>query len=176
MSTPMRRHLAIRILVRMDGTIYRHIVVAVNGSRESQAAVEYAAQLARASNASLDLLAVTSVPSTMYWGGMPQPTELVEQTYAHIVRSAADSVPDLPVTTYLAKGNVAGAIVEHARKHMCDLIVVGTRGRTRVVAALFGSTSLAVMRRAPIPVVVVRAGVGDEAFATDEALVARAAA
>ena len=152
----------------MDSTTYRHIVVAVDGSRESQAAVEHAAKLARASNASLDLLAVTSVPSTMYWGGMPQPTELVEQSYAHVVRRAAASLPDLPVTTYLARGNAAGAIVDHAVKHMCDLIVMGTRGRTRVIAALFGSTSRAVMRRAPIPVIVVRAGAGDEAFATDE--------
>ena len=56
----------------MDSTAYRHIVVAINGSRESQAAVEHAAELARVSNASLDLLAVTSVPSTMYWGGATQ--------------------------------------------------------------------------------------------------------
>lgn len=160
----------------MDDIAYRHIVVAVNGTRESQAAVEHAARLARASNASLDLLAVASVPSTMYWGGMAQPTELVEEGCAHIVRRAAASVPDLPVTTYLARGNPAGAIVEHAVKHMCDLIVMGTRGRTRVIAALFGSTSLAVMRHASIPVIVVRAGAADEAITTNEALSARAAA
>lgn len=158
----MRGRWAIRILGRMDDAEYRHIVVAVNGSRDAQAALAHAAQLARASHATLDLLAVASVPSTTYWGGAVQPMELVEQTYATIVRRAADSVPDLPVTTYLAKGNTAGAIVDHAVRHGCDLIVMGTRGRTRALAALFGSTSLAVKRRARVPVVVVRAGIADD--------------
>jgi nucleotide-binding universal stress UspA family protein len=120
------------------------------------------ARLALASNANLDLLTVTSVPSTTYWGGAVQPMELVEQVYATILRRATASIPDLPVTTYLAKGNPAGAIVDHAVNHGCDLIVMGTRGRTRAIAALFGSTSLAVTRRSRVPVVVVRAGIGDE--------------
>jgi nucleotide-binding universal stress UspA family protein len=162
------------MLTDMDETTYRHIVVAIDGSRESQAALEQAARLARASNASLDLLAVSSVPSTTYWGGVVQPMELVEQVYANIVRCAAASVPDIPVTTYLVKGHPAGAIVKHAAEHCCDLIVVGTRGRAGVLAALLGSTARAVTRRAHVPVLVVQ-GLVDRDAAPDEAVIQAAA-
>ena len=160
----------------MDDVAYRHIVVAINGSRESQAALEHAVELARVSNASLDLLAVASVPSTMYWGGATQPMELVEHAYADLARRAAASIADVPVTTYLARGNAAGAILEHVEKHSCDLIVMGTRGRSRALAALFRSTSHAVTRRARVPVVAVRLDSGGQHSAARVPLVAKAAA
>jgi nucleotide-binding universal stress UspA family protein len=159
----------------MDDIGIRHIVVAINGSRESQAALEHAAQLARVSNASLDLLAVASVPPTMYWGGAPQAMELVEQVYADLARRAAASISDVPVTTYLARGNPAGAILEHVERHGCDLIVLGSRGRPRALATLLRSTSQAVTRRARVPVVAVRWESGDD-HATRVAPIAEAAA
>jgi nucleotide-binding universal stress UspA family protein len=160
----------------MDGSdTYRHIVVAIDGTRESQCALEHAARLARSSHARLDLLAVATVSSTTYWGGAVHPMELVEQLYADIVRRAAASVPDLPVTTYLAKGSPAAAIVDHAEQHDCDLIVMGTRGRIRAIAALFGSTSRGVLRRARVPVLLVDADMVEDRLATLEAVAAEAA-
>ena len=98
----------------------------------------------------------------MYWGGATQPMELVEHAYAELARRAAASIADVPVTTYLARGNAAGAILEHVEKHSCDLIVMGTRGRSRALAALFRSTSQAVTRRARVPVVAVRLDSGGQ--------------
>jgi nucleotide-binding universal stress UspA family protein len=134
---------------------YRHIVVAIDGSPESQHALEHAVRIARASNAALDLLAVSPVSSTVEWGGRTQPIALNDVAYAETLRRAAVSIVDQPVTTYLQKGDPATAIVSHAVDHQCDLIVMGSRGRGRAAVAVLGSTSLAVIRRAPVPVTVV---------------------
>lgn len=141
----------------MEDAEYHHIVVAIDGSRASRAALEHAAELARVSRACLDVLVVANVPSTIYWGGaIAEPAEQLDHCYAELARRAVASIPDIPVTSYVVKGSPARAIVRHAAEHCCDLIVLGSRGRMRPLGVLRGSTSFAVMRRARVPVIVVR--------------------
>jgi nucleotide-binding universal stress UspA family protein len=52
-------------------------------------------------------------------------------------------------------GDVARTIVEVAREHKAATIVVGSRGLSGVRARFEGSTSKAVVKHAPCPVVVV---------------------
>ncbi len=54
-----------------------------------------------------------------------------------------------------ASGSVPAAIVESADELDAAVIVAGTRGRSRVAAALLGSTAEAIMRRADRPVLLV---------------------
>lgn len=65
--------------------------------------------------------------------------------------------PDLEVTTATTNGVPARAICAYARRIGADLIVIGTHGRTGVSHALLGSVAEAVVRRAPCPVLTVRA-------------------
>ena len=138
-----------------EGNLYRHIVVAVDGTATSARALAHGVRVARASNALLDLVAVSPDNSTTRWGGATQPVALLDRPWAEVLRRAAASIDDLPVTTYLVKGDPARAIVSHARDHDCDLIVMGSRGRARAAAALLGSTALEVIHRAMVPVIVV---------------------
>jgi nucleotide-binding universal stress UspA family protein len=135
---------------------YERILVAVDASRQSRFALRRAEDIARRSNARLDLLTSVVVPSTIYWSGVAQPMELNELYYADVLRAAAASVKDVPVTSYLVRGNAAVRILEHADKHNCGLIVMGCRGRGRAAAALLGSTSHAVLHAATVPVLIVR--------------------
>jgi nucleotide-binding universal stress UspA family protein len=136
----------------------RHVLVPVDGSPASLGAVVYAAAIARQTGARLDLLAVVDVASTSYYAGMVQPLELVERGFATEVRRAAELVPpDVPVTTFVDRGKPAERIAHHAEAFGCDLIVMGSRGRGRATAALFGSTSLAVLHATRVPVLVTRA-------------------
>ena len=53
-------------------------------------------------------------------------------------------------------GPVAETLVQHATKSRCDLIFIGTRGRTEVGNAMLGSTATKVLHIANTPVLLVR--------------------
>ena len=56
----------------------------------------------------------------------------------------------------LAKGDPAASIIQVAEETACDLIVLGTHGRTGLRRALMGSVAEHVMRSAPCPVLVMK--------------------
>jgi nucleotide-binding universal stress UspA family protein len=57
----------------------------------------------------------------------------------------------------LAEGDPAGEILDLARESGCDLIVMGTHGRTGLGRLLLGSVAEQVVRKAPCPVLTVKA-------------------
>lgn len=140
--------------------MYRNILVAVDGSKESKLALKNAVELARATNARLTVLHVcTPAPGALSAtpAGAAVAAEL-PAAHSKILREAVECVPDdLPVTTLLRKGSPAGEIVKAVREYDNDLIVMGSRGRGRASAALLGSVSHEVLHRAPVPILVVHA-------------------
>jgi universal stress protein A len=60
------------------------------------------------------------------------------------------------VETFLVEGPTWDRIVELARSEACDLIVIGTHGRTGLRHAFLGSVAEKVIRHAPCSVLVVR--------------------
>lgn len=138
--------------------MYRNILVAVDGSKESDLALDAAIDLALGSNAQLTLLHVsTPAPPGLNntTVGAATAAELPEY-HEKVLHEAIDKVPkDLPITTLLLAGHAAHTIVKAAREHEHDLIVMGSRGRGRASAALLGSVSHEVLHEAPVPVLVV---------------------
>lgn len=63
---------------------------------------------------------------------------------------------DRAVATETAVGKSADEIVEYAETHDVDVIVIGSHGRSGVYRMLLGSVAETVMRRASMPVTVVR--------------------
>jgi nucleotide-binding universal stress UspA family protein len=53
-------------------------------------------------------------------------------------------------------GPVAEIIVSQAKKQRADLIVIGTHGRRGVTRLVMGSDAEGVVRRSPVPVLLVR--------------------
>ena len=53
-------------------------------------------------------------------------------------------------------GPVAEAIVRHAHDKRCDLIYIGTHGRTALGKALIGSTATKVLHISDLPVLLVK--------------------
>jgi len=53
-------------------------------------------------------------------------------------------------------GQIADTIVQHAQKTKCDIIYIGTHGRTAAGNMLLGSIATKVMHISPIPVLLVR--------------------
>ena len=62
----------------------------------------------------------------------------------------------------LRQGDPAAEIVTVAEGSGCDLIVLGSHGRTGLRRALLGSVAEGVLRRAPCPVLTVRCAAVDE--------------
>jgi nucleotide-binding universal stress UspA family protein len=60
------------------------------------------------------------------------------------------------VRCILAEGDPAGEIVALAKSEHCDVIVLGTHGRTGLGRLLMGSVAEQVVRRAPCPVLTMK--------------------
>lgn len=66
---------------------------------------------------------------------------------------AAESVPaDVPVTCEVLTGDPASEIVEAARRHETDLLILSTHGYTGWRHLVFGSVAEAIVRNAGCPV------------------------
>ncbi len=96
------------------------------------------------------------------------------ETYEALRRLTAVA-PDVRMHPLLLEGLVAPAIISSAVELDCDLIVMGTRGRTGLARLLPGSAGAAVRRDAPCPVVAVqlpnRAGWELPDFADEESII-----
>jgi universal stress protein A len=142
------------------------ILVPTDFSDTADAALAYAKELAGRVGASLHLLhvfddfytAATFTPEV--YGSVP--ASLRETG----LRAADDRLNErLPEeervyfkgTTAIATGLTANAIVDYAKTHEIDLIVIGTHGRGGIAHLLLGSVAERVLRVAPCPVLTVRA-------------------
>ena len=141
-------------------SVYRSILVAVDGSPDAEAALAHAAALARDQNARLTLLtAIPPLPATaLLASGAAPPRSEVIRHYADTLRHATDSLPsDVSVTTLLVEGTPARALIQRAESGDYDLIVMGSHGHGRLHASLLGCVSQKVLHASPIPVLLARA-------------------
>lgn len=67
------------------------------------------------------------------------------------------------IETHLFKGNPVTEIVKKAKELECDLIVMGTHGRTGMAHLMTGSVAERVIRTASVPVLTVRQQTGETA-------------
>jgi nucleotide-binding universal stress UspA family protein len=149
-------------------SVYRNILVAVDGSPDADAALAHAAELARDQRARLTLVtAVPQLPATaLLASGAAPPRGEVLKHYAELLRVAAATLPeDVSVTTLLVEGQPARALVERAKSGAFDLIVMGSHGHGRLHTSLLGCVSQKVMQASPIPVLLIRAAQEAEATA-----------
>jgi nucleotide-binding universal stress UspA family protein len=142
----------------------RHILVPVDWSESSGHAFHLAAALACEHDAQLLLLYVVPLPAVMYG---PPPEGFLEHMLDEL-RRLKPADPKVGVRYRVAEGDPAAAILGTARESPCDLIVMGTHGRTGLTRLLMGGVAEEVVRKAPCPVLTVkadgRAGPGREAF------------
>ena len=158
-----------RATLRLVEPEYRKMLVAVDGSSTSEAALAAAVALTRALSGRLRVLHVVDspydYPDVMY-GRVPGDREELGEAW----HKAGQEVLDWAVALArqggcepepsLIEGNGAYTsqhIVEAARVWGADLIVVGRNGRRGLSRLLLGSVAEGVARAAPVPVLLVRA-------------------
>jgi nucleotide-binding universal stress UspA family protein len=133
----------------------RKILHATDFSECSDRAFGVACALARDYAAPLVVLHVRA-PLTAYELAADLPHGYIEGIHAQLDRIDAHD-PHVHVERRLAEGDPAAQIVRVARESGCDLIVLGTHGRTGLGRLLVGSVAGQVVRRAPCPVLTVKA-------------------
>lgn len=140
-------------------------LVAVDGSREADAAVEYAATHAVAFGATLELAHVLTPQTKLVDGevvlsGGNKAIRLGERTLQEARGIAADVAArhdaDLPVESQLLAGSPADSIVGRAEETDADAIYVGHRGLSEEQEGPVGSVAKRIVNRATVPVTVMR--------------------
>jgi nucleotide-binding universal stress UspA family protein len=142
--------------------MFHNILVAVDGSADADAALAHAIDLAESEHTRLTLIAApVEVPAIGFLGaGEVTARLLVDARFEAeaILRDARERVPDdLPVTTVLAEEPIRMALQRQIREGHHDLVVMGSRGRGAVRAALLGSVSHHVLHHSQVPVLIVHA-------------------
>jgi nucleotide-binding universal stress UspA family protein len=133
----------------------------------SDCAFQIAADLARQNAATLLVLHVVETlgPENVTFGEAASQLEPegYRQRLETDLRCRAPAPEGIETRYLLAAGDSAGEIQRVAREHSCDLIVMGTHGRTGLRRLLMGSIAEKVVRQAPCPVLVVRIPVNSPA-------------
>jgi universal stress protein A len=125
---------------------FQHILVPVDLSSCSAAALTLASQLAKVHGSRLAVLHVNDAS--------PGSALAIEAAVEDFVRSVLGEAP-VP-SIHVAGGTPRDAILSAVVRLACDAIVLGTHGRTGRAHMLVGSVAESVVRAASCPVVTVR--------------------
>jgi nucleotide-binding universal stress UspA family protein len=141
---------------RRDAAIAR-ILVGVDGSPGSDAALEWAVEEAFRCSAELTLVHGWTYPYVGPRTGISEPRNEMRldamRTLEASAKLAKDLAPSLRCHPIVCEQGPAAAILASARE--ADLVVVGSRGLGGFASLVMGSVSRTVLQHSPVPVVVV---------------------
>jgi nucleotide-binding universal stress UspA family protein len=142
------------------------VLVATDGSRCSNKAVDYAVDLSKDTGSEILALYVISLKTLEIFAlGHHDDIQGYETANVKLRQEGEDALLyamkkgkeiGVNVSTYISRGYPADEIIKMAEKEKVDLIVIGSIGKTGLEHLLIGSVSENVVRKAPCPVLVVR--------------------
>jgi nucleotide-binding universal stress UspA family protein len=139
----------------------RRILVPIDFSEPSLAALRYAADLARSVRATLDVVHVVEAMAYAPMIGSALDLERLREEQERAARARLDQLGAAlgkrlgRKHTALRVGNAVVRIIDEAKRRRSDLIVMATQGRHGVGRLLLGSVAERVVRTAPCPVLIV---------------------
>lgn len=161
-SVAAHAHCPVAVVHGVAGQSSQPVVVGVDGSPVSETAVALAFD--EASTRRVGLIAIHAwdeLPDQRLFSLAYQP-EQVRRAEADEHRLLAERLagwqekyPDVTVERVVVRQHPAAALLQHAAR--AQLVVVGSHGRGGFAGMLLGSTSQAMLRHAPCPVIVARA-------------------
>jgi nucleotide-binding universal stress UspA family protein len=142
------------------------VVVGVDGSKNSIEAAIWALHFAESQNRSVELVSAWHYPYAAMSPeiGMVMGPD-IEELRSAMLRDARKIVQAVKqqlsvaegsttsITTDVVEGSTTEALIEHAQPQ--DYLVVGSRSRSMLAAALLGGTTLAIAHRSRSPIVIV---------------------
>ncbi|MER6677412.1 universal stress protein [Streptomyces sp. NPDC000983] len=140
----------------------RRVVVGVDGSPSSGAALRWAVRYAALVDARVDAVSAWNLPGADTWSAPAVDADVDEAAARQALTQELDDVLGAEsagaVHARLARGNPVEVLLRAAEG--AEILVVGSRGRGGFARALLGSVSHHVAQHAQCPVVIVRAESG----------------
>ena len=147
--------------------MYQKILIATDGSTLSRKAVSSGLQLAALTGAGIVALKVVPrYPISYFEGGVALSVNNVadvEKQWAEAAMAVVEKVKDdaeaegiKARAMTVSSDFTAEAIINAAKKHKCDLIVMASHGRRGMKRLLMGSETMHVLTHSHIPVLVLR--------------------
>ena len=143
---------------------YQNILVPVDGSETSFAAVAKAAELAKAFGSKITVVQVLTLDPYIAaeYTTANQTNDLIERARASIVKTLEEAKQKfteqgVEAETKLLEGQVIAREITNAAKDLnADLIVIGSHGRTGLKKLFLGSVAQSILSEGTTPVLVVR--------------------
>ena len=144
----------------MTSDFCRNVVIATDGSENTQKAISYGIKLAKLSGATVHALHVVDISSvSQSWTAGK---ETMREILTKDGQKATSKVKELgepsgvDIKEVLLEGHPSKEIIDFAENNDIDLIVMGTLGKTGLDRFLMGSVAETVVRNSKVPVLVVR--------------------
>ena len=145
--------------------MYKHILIPLDTSELAELALDDAFSLAYLNQARITLLHVIPPIETVLAAETGHPIFIDQQWDSHktVARRYLSEIckryscPDVETQQVVEMGLAAETIIEYAREHPVDLIVMATHGRSGLQRWVYGSVADKVLRGANVPVLLVRA-------------------
>jgi nucleotide-binding universal stress UspA family protein len=148
--------------------MYKHILIATDGSELAQKAEAAALELAKKLGASATAVTVTEPWEALSMAalaerGMPNPVADYEEQMSaaanRILFGVSEAAKKLGVactTLHVKDKRPADGIIETAKERACDVIVMASHGRRGLSRVLLGSQATTVVTLSTVPVLVCR--------------------
>ncbi|MGZ8982638.1 MAG: universal stress protein [Methylotenera sp.] len=138
------------------------ILIPVDGSKHARKALKHAIEAVK-EGLMANIHVINVQPVILPLGELPLlDAELIEKAQQEqakkVVKSACKLLDDagLKYTKHFEIGPIASTIVNYAKAHGCDSIIMGTRGMGALGNLMLGSTANQVVHLAEIPVTLVK--------------------
>jgi len=145
-------------------TMFKKILLAIDGSRDAAEATRYAQELALRDDAQVFVVHV--IPSVPMYLGDPWQQEAISQNAIEgekitepVARQLREAGVDVVVE--MLEGSPADGILRVANVREPDLIVMGSRGHGDLTSLLLGSVSHRVLAHTRVPVMITKASEKD---------------
>ena len=143
---------------------FQNILVPVDGSSTSYAAVDTAVEFAKAFNSKITLVQVLALDPYIAaeYISASQTNDLIERARASIEKTLQEALQKfegtgLQVETKLLEGQVVHTEIAKAATELnADLIIIGSHGRTGLKKFFLGSVAQSVLGSSDVPVLIVR--------------------
>ncbi|MGD0852783.1 MAG: universal stress protein [Acidimicrobiales bacterium] len=133
------------------------IVVGIDGSAASLAALDWSVRQAELTHADLEVIATWEWPTGFGWSMIPEgydPASDMMTMVQPLLDGLRTDHPSVAVEAKILEGHPAPVLIRESKG--ADLLVVGSRGHGEFVGMLIGSTSEHCVANAACPVVVFR--------------------